>query len=498
MLAPGRWSVCGAATGPMTARASPILPAVRTAVPDGSRPCRRGGPRRSRSSRSTGRERGEGGAEHAADREVRDEDPPRRRARARTADLRDAIARPARGADDDGDARARGELDDAGARRGWVTSRATSAPSISPRLVRESSAACSSRSSASSMRSKRQCPILPVARATATRFVTHPPSAASGRADVRAPPGGRRLMAMLRFRRADVTDPDALALLDAYFAERSAGFPAEQGQYRPTYPRRAVHPAGRRVPRRRGRRDGEPVGCGGVRRIQRARDVRGALRGQAPVALRRLRAWPGRRAACCSTSWSDAPIRVRRPGARARHECEPRGCRRALPVGPATSTIEPLQREPQRHELVRQARLSARQIVYGSGSPVRSSGGRCARSLCTTRLHGRPGFCVSTVRPQLAWLIDTQRQSGAPSTSRTNHAITKLWVMRRSWRSSRCDRRNSSTASAICALPASISLGDRAEEGVVDLRRLGGRPRRDAVEEQGRRLGLRGPASSPR
>ena len=41
---------------------------------------------------------------------------------------------------------------------------------------------------------------------------------------------------MLRFRPADVTDPDAHALLDAYFAERSAGFPAEQGQYRPTWP----------------------------------------------------------------------------------------------------------------------------------------------------------------------------------------------------------------------------------------------------------------------
>ena len=41
---------------------------------------------------------------------------------------------------------------------------------------------------------------------------------------------------MLRFRPADVTDPDAHALLDAYFAERSAGFPADQGRYRPTWP----------------------------------------------------------------------------------------------------------------------------------------------------------------------------------------------------------------------------------------------------------------------
>ena len=41
---------------------------------------------------------------------------------------------------------------------------------------------------------------------------------------------------MLRFRPADVTDPDAHALLDAYFAERAAGFPVEQGEYRPTWP----------------------------------------------------------------------------------------------------------------------------------------------------------------------------------------------------------------------------------------------------------------------
>ena len=40
----------------------------------------------------------------------------------------------------------------------------------------------------------------------------------------------------MRFRAVDVTGAEALALLDAYFAERAAGFPAEQGEYRPTYP----------------------------------------------------------------------------------------------------------------------------------------------------------------------------------------------------------------------------------------------------------------------
>ena len=74
---------------------------------------------------------------------------------------------------------------------------------------------------------------------------------------------------MLRFRPADVTDPDAHALLDAYFAERSAGFPADQGRYRPTWPsaEQFTPPAG--VFLVVDDDDGEPVGCGGVRRIQR-------------------------------------------------------------------------------------------------------------------------------------------------------------------------------------------------------------------------------------
>ncbi len=73
---------------------------------------------------------------------------------------------------------------------------------------------------------------------------------------------------MLRFREADVTDPEAHALLEAYFAERAAGFPAAQGAYAPTWPTRAqfTPPAGVFLVVDD---DGDAVGCGGVRRIQR-------------------------------------------------------------------------------------------------------------------------------------------------------------------------------------------------------------------------------------
>ena len=73
---------------------------------------------------------------------------------------------------------------------------------------------------------------------------------------------------MLRFRPAEVTDPDAHALLDAYFAERSAGFPVEQGRYRPTWPKseQFTPPAGVFLVVEGD--DGGLLGCGGVRRIE--------------------------------------------------------------------------------------------------------------------------------------------------------------------------------------------------------------------------------------
>ncbi|WP_173922132.1 GNAT family N-acetyltransferase [Agromyces sp. Marseille-P2726] len=81
----------------------------------------------------------------------------------------------------------------------------------------------------------------------------------------------------MRFRQVDVADPEALALLDAYFAERSAGFPAEQGTYRPTYPtsEQFTPPAGVFLVVEDDH--GTVIGCGGVRRVESGRgsdDVR--------------------------------------------------------------------------------------------------------------------------------------------------------------------------------------------------------------------------------
>ena len=72
----------------------------------------------------------------------------------------------------------------------------------------------------------------------------------------------------MRFREVDVTSAEALALLDAYFAERAAGFPTVQGAYRPTYPtvEQFTPPAGVFLVVEG---DGGVIGCGGVRRIQR-------------------------------------------------------------------------------------------------------------------------------------------------------------------------------------------------------------------------------------
>ncbi|HEX6367054.1 MAG TPA: GNAT family N-acetyltransferase [Agromyces sp.] len=72
----------------------------------------------------------------------------------------------------------------------------------------------------------------------------------------------------MRFRQVDVADPEAITLLGAYFAERSAGFPADQGTYRPTYPTTAqfTPPAGVFLVVEDD--DGTVIGCGGVRRVE--------------------------------------------------------------------------------------------------------------------------------------------------------------------------------------------------------------------------------------
>lgn len=71
----------------------------------------------------------------------------------------------------------------------------------------------------------------------------------------------------MQFREVDVKSPEALGLLGAYFAERAAGFPAEQGEYRPTYPTREAFtpPAGVFLVVED---DSAVIGCGGVRRVE--------------------------------------------------------------------------------------------------------------------------------------------------------------------------------------------------------------------------------------
>nr|WP_139417426.1 GNAT family N-acetyltransferase [Agromyces laixinhei] len=73
---------------------------------------------------------------------------------------------------------------------------------------------------------------------------------------------------MLRLREASVTDADAHALLGAYFAERAAGFPAAQGEYRPAWPtaEQFTPPAG--VFLIVVDESDAAVGCGGARRIR--------------------------------------------------------------------------------------------------------------------------------------------------------------------------------------------------------------------------------------
>ncbi|MGX5694954.1 GNAT family N-acetyltransferase [Agromyces soli] len=75
---------------------------------------------------------------------------------------------------------------------------------------------------------------------------------------------------MLQHREVPVDDADAQAMLTAYFAERAAGFPASQGEYRPAWPDSAQFAPPTGVFLVVDDADGRTVGCGGVRRIQRS------------------------------------------------------------------------------------------------------------------------------------------------------------------------------------------------------------------------------------
>jgi ribosomal protein S18 acetylase RimI-like enzyme len=72
---------------------------------------------------------------------------------------------------------------------------------------------------------------------------------------------------MLRYRDASVNDDDAQALLAEYFAERAAGFPVAQGEYRPTWPTAAQFTPPTGVFLVVVDETGTAVGCGGVRRV---------------------------------------------------------------------------------------------------------------------------------------------------------------------------------------------------------------------------------------
>ncbi|SFR88477.1 Acetyltransferase (GNAT) family protein [Agromyces sp. CF514] len=76
----------------------------------------------------------------------------------------------------------------------------------------------------------------------------------------------------MQFRAVPVSGAEAHGMLEAYFAERAAGFPVEQGEYRPTFPVDAaftppegvfliVDDAAPDVAGPTG------IGCGGIRRI---------------------------------------------------------------------------------------------------------------------------------------------------------------------------------------------------------------------------------------
>lgn len=72
---------------------------------------------------------------------------------------------------------------------------------------------------------------------------------------------------MVSFADVSVTDPTAHRMLEAYFAERAAGFPPQLGAYRTSFPEPAqfIPPAG--VFLIAHDEDDEPAGCGGVRSL---------------------------------------------------------------------------------------------------------------------------------------------------------------------------------------------------------------------------------------
>ncbi|MHC5796718.1 GNAT family N-acetyltransferase [Lacisediminihabitans sp. FW035] len=72
---------------------------------------------------------------------------------------------------------------------------------------------------------------------------------------------------MLRWRESRVDDPTAHALLTEYFDDRAAGFPAQQGIYRTTFPTPEDFVAPRGVFLVALDEQGSALGCGGVRRL---------------------------------------------------------------------------------------------------------------------------------------------------------------------------------------------------------------------------------------
>lgn len=72
---------------------------------------------------------------------------------------------------------------------------------------------------------------------------------------------------MLLWRESRVDDPIAHALLTEYFDDRAAGFPAQQGTYRTTFPAPDDFVAPRGVFLLALDEQGSPLGCGGIRRL---------------------------------------------------------------------------------------------------------------------------------------------------------------------------------------------------------------------------------------